>query len=120
MDQPRKQFLAMYLIPRAAIDSWAATPASEREAAEQKMRAEWAAWSATHAAMIRSTYGCGKTKRLTAAGLGDTRNDLVVCSVLEAASHEAATRIHENHPHLQIPTASIEIMEIRPMPGAPG
>jgi len=38
-------------------------------------------------------------------------------SFVEAHSHEAAAKQFENHPHLQIPQASIEVMEVRPMNG---
>jgi hypothetical protein len=38
-------------------------------------------------------------------------------SFVEAESHDAAARIFENHPHLQIPQSSIEIMHVRPMTG---
>ena len=38
-------------------------------------------------------------------------------SIVEAASHEDAAKSFENHPHLQIPQASIQIMEIRPTSG---
>jgi hypothetical protein len=36
---------------------------------------------------------------------------------VEAASHEEAAKSFENHPHLQIPQSSIQVMEIRPMGG---
>jgi hypothetical protein len=34
---------------------------------------------------------------------------------VEAESHEVAAQAFENHPHLQIPQASVEVMEIKPM-----
>ena len=37
-------------------------------------------------------------------------------AVTEAESHEAAARSFIGHPHLQIPQATIEIMEIHPLP----
>jgi hypothetical protein len=67
--------------------------------------------------MIMSTDAGGKTKRVTSNGVADTRNDIILYSVVEAESHEAAARAFENHPHLQIPQSSVEIMEIRPMGG---
>ena len=36
---------------------------------------------------------------------------------VEAESHEAAAKLFEHHPHLQIPQSSIEVMEVRPMTG---
>ena len=39
-------------------------------------------------------------------------------SVVQAESHDAATKIFgKDHPHLQMPGAWIEIIEIMPMPG---
>jgi len=59
----------------------------------------------------------GKTKRVTARGVSDTQNDIILCSFVEAESHDAAARAFENHPHLQIPQSSIEVMYVRPMSG---
>ena len=59
----------------------------------------------------------GKTKRVTSGGVSDTKNDIVLYSIIEAESHEAAAKLFEDHPHLQIPQSSIEVMEIRPMGG---
>jgi hypothetical protein len=36
-------------------------------------------------------------------------------SLIEADSHQAAAKMFEKHPHLGIPQASIEIMEIHPL-----
>jgi len=37
--------------------------------------------------------------------------------IVDAESKEAAAKTFEGHPHLQIPQASIEIMEINPLHG---
>jgi hypothetical protein len=50
-----------------------------------------------------------------ASGVSDTKNDIVLYSLVEAESHEAAAKSFENHPHLQIPQSSIEVMEVRSM-----
>ena len=65
--------------------------------------------------MIISADAGGKTKRVTADGVSDTKNDIMLCSVIEAESHGAAARAFENHPHLQIPQSSIEVMSVRPV-----
>lgn len=70
-----------------------------------------------HTKMIISTDAGGKTKRVTSSGVSDTRNDIILYSLVEAEFHEAAAKAFENHPHLQIPQASVEVMEIRPMGG---
>lgn len=110
-----KKFLALYLVPAPVIDEWAKTDPEQRKVAEEKMRAEWGEWMGAHASMIISTDAGGKTKRITSSGVSDTRNDIMLYSIIEAESHDAAAKSFENHPHLQIPQSSIEIMEIRPM-----
>lgn len=113
----QKKFLVLYLIPASVLEAWSTTDPGERKVAEEKMRGEWGQWMGAHSTMIISTDAAGKTKRVTLAGVSATRNDIVVFSVVEAESHEAATRMFENHPHLQIPQSSIEVMEARPMGG---
>ena len=111
----KQKFLVLYLIPAAVMDDWMKTDPAVRQAAEQEMREAWGKWMGEHAGMILSSEAGGKTKRVTAGGVSDTRNDIILCSYVEADSHEAAARAFENHPHLQIPQASIEIMAVRPM-----
>ena len=59
----------------------------------------------------------GKTKRVDDQGTSHSRNDIMLYAIVEAESHEKAAKSFEGHPHLQIPQASIEIMEINPLPG---
>ena len=61
--------------------------------------------------------GVGKTKRITSKGISDTKNNVMLYSIVEAESHEAAAKLFENHPHLQIPQASIEVMVINSLHG---
>ena len=97
--------------------AWMETDASKRKEAEAKMRGEWDKWLADHAKVIQITEAGGKTKRVSSDGVSDTKNDIVLYSIVEADSHETAAKLFENHPHLQIPQSSIEVMEIRPMTG---
>jgi hypothetical protein len=79
------------------------------------MQNDWKAWMGANAKMILSTEVGGKTKRVTAGGIADTKNDIMLYSFVEADSHDAAAKPFANHPHLQIPKASIEVMEVRNM-----
>lgn len=114
-DATKQKFLVLYLVPASVMADWAKTDPATRQAEEKKMMEAWGKWTSQHADMILSTQAGGKTRRVTASGVSDTRNDIVVCSFVEAASHEAATKAFEGHPHLQIPQASIEVMYVRPM-----
>jgi hypothetical protein len=112
-----KRYLVSYLIPPAVIEDWMKTDPETRKAAEEKMRGEWNDWTRRHAEMIKETAVGGKTKKVVPTGVSDTNNGIMLFSFIEADSHETATKAFENHPHLQIPQSSIEIMEVRPMTG---
>ena len=116
-DATKQKFLVLYLIPASVMADWAKTDPAIRQPEEQKMQAAWGKWMGEHAKMIVSTEVGGKTKCVTASGVSDTKNDIILYSFVEAESHDAAARIFENHPHLQIPQSSIEIMHVRPMTG---
>jgi hypothetical protein len=110
-----KKFLVLYLVPTDVMAGWAKTDPATRKPAEEKMQAEWGRWMGQHAKMITLTEAAGKTKAVTAAGIGDTKNEIMLYSIVEADSHEAAAKAFANHPHLTIPQSSIQVMEIRSM-----
>ena len=110
-----EKFLVMFLAPSGAIDGWMKTPQEVREVEEKKMRDAWNTWTAEHGSLIKETNAAGKTKRVSASGVEDARNDLMLYSIVEAESHEAAAKAFEGHPHFTIPGATIEVMAIRGM-----
>jgi len=113
-----KKYLVTYLAPASIIEDWMKTDPETRKAAEAKMRADWDAWMAEHAKSFTDMgAGVGKTKLVTKEGVSDTKNNIMLYGIVEAESHEAAAKLFENHPHLGIPQASIEIMEINPLSG---
>ena len=63
--------------------------------------------------IARAHRGWRQDQARDAGGVADVRNEIMLYSVVEAQSHEAAAKLFENHPHLQIPHASIEVMEVR-------
>jgi len=112
-----KKFLVLYLVPASVLEDWSKTDPEKRKVAEEKMRGDWHKWMSDHAKMTTDTGVGGKTKCVSSSGTSDTKNDIMLYSFVEAESHEAAAKSFENHPHLQIPQSSIEVMEIRPMTG---
>lgn len=113
-----KKFLVLYLAPASVIDDWKKTDPQQRKAAEEKMQREWKEWMGSHASMLADAgAGVGKTKRVTAQGSSDSRNEVMLYAMVNAESHGAAAAAFEKHPHLQIPQASIEIMELNPLQG---
>jgi hypothetical protein len=113
-----KKFLVLYLAPVSVVDDWKKTDPAKRKDAEEKMQREWKKWMSDHAKMfVDAGAGVGKTKRVASQGSSDTRNDVMLYAIAQAQSHEAAAKSFEGHPHLQIPQATIEIMELNPLHG---
>jgi hypothetical protein len=112
-----KKFLVLYLVPTQVMSDWAATAPEKRQPAEEKMRKDWQSWMGEHAEMIKTTEAAGRTKAVTSTGIADTKNDIMLYSIVAAESQEAAAEAFAHHPHLTIPQASIQVMEVRSMGG---
>jgi hypothetical protein len=114
-------FLAVFLGSKtsAKMTAWLALPEAERRAKEQQGIAAWKAWVEKHkAALVELGGPLGKTKRVDSSGIADISNELGAFTVVRAASHEAAAKLFENHPHFGIfPGERIEIMPVLPIPG---
>ncbi|MES2995010.1 MAG: hypothetical protein V4681_03200 [Patescibacteria group bacterium] len=111
------KFLVLYLAPVSVLDEWMNKDPEERKAEEDRMKDEWDAWMEKHGSMVKETNGAGKTKRATPDGVADARNDVMMYSIVEADDHAAAAAIFEDHPHLQIPQATIDIMAVNDLSG---
>lgn len=113
-----KKFLVLYLAPASVMEEWKKTPADKRKAAEETMQHDWKEWTSQHKKLFADMgAGAGKTKRVTAQGTSDSRNDVMMYSIVQADSHEAAAQSFATHPHLKIPKTSIEIVELHSLPG---
>jgi hypothetical protein len=113
-----KKFLVLYLAPVSVLDEWMKTPPDKRKAEEEKMQGEWKRWMSEHTKLFADKgAGVGKTKKITAQGASDIRNEIMLYAIVEAESHEAAAKPFVSHPHLQIPQSSIEISEINALHG---
>lgn len=96
------------------MDEWRKnTPSDEIGRQMEKMMADMAAWTERHkASLVDAGYPLGKTKTVSKDGAHDGRNDLNYACVVEADSHEAAAAIFSDNPHVSIPNATIDVMEI--------
>lgn len=99
-------------MPHTGLDGWMKMPEEERKAQEQEMQSQWNAWMAEHKPVIIETAGVGKPKRITAAGIEDSRNDIMMYSFIEAETLEVAASIFKDHPHFGIPDGWIEVMSV--------
>ncbi|HWX36850.1 MAG TPA: hypothetical protein VNZ53_56745 [Steroidobacteraceae bacterium] len=118
-----KKFLAIYIGTASALEKsgWNTMDEAKRKKQEASGLAAWGEWMAANAAAVVETGGpLGKTKRTAAQGVSDIKNNMVGYVLVQAASHEAAARMFEKHPHFTIfPGDSVEIMECLPIPGQP-
>lgn len=103
------------MAPAATMAEWMKTPEEERKEAEAKLKAEWDTWTAAHADSVLKTIALGKTKRVSASGAEDTKNEMMISSYVQGESLEAVADMFKDHPHFAIPGATIEIMETREM-----
>jgi hypothetical protein len=103
----------------AKFAAWNALSGAERKAREKAGIAAWKAWVEKHQAALAEMGGpLGKTKRVGADGIADVGNEMGAFTVVRAASHEAAAKMFENHPHFAIfPGEAVEIMPVLPIPG---
>ena len=114
-------YLAVFLGSKTSSKwaAWNAMPEAERKAKEQEGMAAWKGWVEKHQGAIQAMGGpLGKTKKVDGKGLADIANEMGAFTVVRAASHEAAAKMFENHPHFAIfPGERVEIMPVLPIPG---
>ena len=112
-----KKFLVLYLIPPSVIDEWMKTPPETRQSEEEKMSRDIQKWVSSRSKMFSDPgAGLGKTVRVTQGSTSDARNALVMYAIVQGDSKEAVAKGFQDHPHLQIPESSIEVMELFPLP----
>jgi hypothetical protein len=113
-----QKFLVVFLTPVKVIENWMNTDPAERKTMEDKMGADWKAWTEKNAAaIVEAPAGAGKTKEISTNGVMDTKNDIMMYGVFQAESHDAMASLFVGHPHLDIPEATIQVMTINPLTG---
>lgn len=104
-----KKFLVLYNAPPEVMEEWAKSLPED----QKKGMDEWVAWGEEHKnAIVDFGNPAGKNKRVTKDGATDTRNEVGGYSILQAESHEEATKIVATNPHLKTDGAYTEVMEI--------
>jgi hypothetical protein len=109
------KFMVLYMAsPEAFGKMMQATPEQQ-----QKGMDAWMAWTnKNRSALIEGGAPLGKTKRVDGRGASDVKNGVGGYSIVQANSHDDAARLFgSDHPHLSMPGAWIEIMEIKSIPG---
>jgi YCII-related domain-containing protein len=111
-----KKFMVLYMASGADFEKMMKNSTPEMQ---KKGMDAWMKWMNAHKTSVVEGGGpLGKTKRVDSNGASNTKNEIGGYSVVQAESHDAATKLFgKDHPHLQMPGAWIEIVEIVPIPG---
>jgi YCII-related domain len=111
-----KKFMVLYMADGAEFERMMKSSTPEQQ---QKGMAAWMKWMGDHkASIVDGGAPLGKTKRVDAKGASDTKNGIGGYSVVQADSADAAAKMFDHsHPHLQMPGAWVEVVEIMPVPG---
>lgn len=94
--------------------AWYALTDEERAAKDAAGIPALLAWDEKHKDAIVHLGGpLGPTKRMSENGMEDAVNEMTAFVVVRAASHEAAAKMFEDHPHFTIfPCHCVEIMPL--------
>ena len=108
-----KKYFVLYMIPIASLEKMMAETTPEQRKAGMD---EWGKWMKKHASEIVDMGApLGKTKRVSAAGVADVKNEVAGYSIVEAQSHDEAAALFKDNPHFQMQGAYIDILDILPM-----
>ena len=104
-----KRFMVLYMASGAEFEKMMKSSTTEQQ---KKGMEAWMTWmNANKASIVEGGAPLGKTKRVDAGGASNTKNEIGGYSVVQAESHDAATKIFgKDHPHLQVPGTWIEIV----------
>ena len=106
--------MAIYMAPIAKMEEMMkrSTPESRKKEMES-----WTTWmEGKKGSLVDMGAPLGKSKRATAAGVTDVRNEIGGYTIVQAESHEAAAKLFMDNPMLVgMPEAHVEVLEIMPM-----
>ena len=111
-----KKFMVLYMASSADFEKMMKNSTPEQQ---KKGMDAWMKWMDKNKKSLVDGGGpLGKTKRVDAKGASNTKNSVGGYSIVQARSHDDAAKMFgKEHPHLQMPGAWIEIVEIMSIPG---
>jgi hypothetical protein len=115
-DAPMKKFLVLYMAKGADFENMMKNSTPEQQ---KKGMESWMKWMGDHkSSMVDGGAPLGKTKKVDSKGASDTKNDVCGYSIVQADTADGATKIFgKDHPHLQMPGAWVEVVEVMHVPG---
>ena len=109
-----KKFVVIYRVPVETMQEWKKnTSPEEMKAQGMKLGADMMAWiEKNKKSIVDMGHPLGKNTRMTHEGAKAETNDLNYYCVVEAESVETVVAMYKDNPHMQIPSAFLDIMEV--------
>jgi hypothetical protein len=108
------KFMILY---RSAVDATQQMAAASPEQAQEGMAA-WMRWAEKAGpAILDLGSPLGNSRVVPEAAAAETGVPIGGFSILQADSADNLAKLLDDHPHLQMPGAGIEVLEYLPMPG---
>ena len=88
------KFLVLYKAPNSVVDEWMKKPEDDRKPEETKMMDAWKKWMSANASNVTDKgAGAGKPKVVSASGVKDSRNDIMMYQIVQARSADEAAKL---------------------------
>lgn len=112
-----KKFLALYI--GSASEQTKSKPLSDEQ--QKTLMNDWMNWAMTnHGAITDQGSPLGKTLKASAEGTGSAKNSITGYVIVQAKSHEEATKMFIEHPHVKLLQGnSVEVIECLSIPEMP-
>ena len=109
------KYLVLYTAPTSASETMATATPEQMKASMD----EWIAWrdAASKTATIDFGLPLQSVGRITQDGVTASTSQVSGYATIEGESKDAIMALLRTHPHLRRPGATIEVLEMLPMPG---
>jgi hypothetical protein len=108
------KFFVLYNSPVSAAEMMANATPEEMKAGMDA----WTAWGQRNGdSLVDFGLPLGSSLHIEAGSASPGSSQASGYSIVQAESLDAAEKMLEDHPHLQTPGASIDVLECLPMPG---
>jgi hypothetical protein len=109
------KFMVLYSSPVSASDLMTNATPEQMKAS----MAEWIEWRDTVRAKANVDFGMPlqPVSKITPQGVTDSTCQVSGYTIIESDSKETVISLVQSHPHLKRPGASIDVLEMLPMPG---
>jgi len=109
------KYTVLYNSTASASEVMAAASPEEMKAS----MGEWMQWRDEASDTVKVDFGMPlqAVSNVSADGAAESHNPASGYSILEGESKEAIVELLKKHPHLKRPGASIDLLEMLPMPG---